>query len=85
MILIPLAVERDGGGVRISAQHVDVTVDTPGCAHFQEGNGAGGDGILEPTLVADRPTCGHGGEVTPAVLGGEFRRVEGLADRKSVV
>ena len=78
MILIPLAVERDGSRVRITAQHVDVTVDTPGSTQFQEGKGARGDGILEPRLVADGPTGRHGREVTPAVLGGEFRGVEGV-------
>ena len=78
MILIPLAVERDGSGVGVSAKHVDVTVDTPGCAQFQEGNGAGRDAPLEPRLIADGPAGGDGREVTPAVLCREFRGVEGV-------
>ena len=78
MILVPLAVERDGRRVRISAEHVDVTVDTPGCAHLQEGKGSGRDSILDPALIADGPACGYGREVAPAVLGRELRRVEGV-------
>ena len=78
VVLVPLSVHGDGGGVAVAAQDVDITVDTPGSAEFQEGDGVAADIVAEERLVADGPAGGHGGEVTPAGLLGQLGGVVGV-------
>ena len=78
IVLIHFAVEGNGGRVLVAVEDVDVTVETPGSAEFQEGDDVTADIVLEEGLVADGPGGGHGREVTPAGLLGELGGVVGV-------